>query len=162
MRPNLKQFRDLQADDFTKYPVWVSCHSVDYEEPWYGDTDEETFRPWTGSLPVGTEEMYLVGSTFTLRDGTCLSGFTTPADDDDAWGTIQPQIFSRDGHRISVWFGMFPPANAASEVSARLGKRLEEIFPIHYSVPNGVVRVASSGTIPGLMKVSGRSFEIIK
>jgi hypothetical protein len=43
-RPNLKQFGQLVLDDFVTRPVWASCHSVDYDRPWYNDTDEETFR----------------------------------------------------------------------------------------------------------------------
>ena len=39
-------------DDFATHPVWVSCHSVDYDEPWYDGTDEETFRPWLSEIPV--------------------------------------------------------------------------------------------------------------
>jgi hypothetical protein len=33
------------SDDLITHPVWVSCHSVDYDEPWYDGTNEETFRP---------------------------------------------------------------------------------------------------------------------
>ena len=40
-KPILKQFGDLQASDFARQPVWVSVHTLDNEEPWYDDTDEE-------------------------------------------------------------------------------------------------------------------------
>jgi hypothetical protein len=46
--PELKQFGDLTVDDFARCPAWISCHVQDYDEPWYDETDEETFRPWTG------------------------------------------------------------------------------------------------------------------
>jgi hypothetical protein len=72
-RPELKQYGDLRLEDFLRHPVWVACHTVDYDEEWHDDTDEETFRPWTGALPVGADEMYLVLSSFTLRDGTVMS-----------------------------------------------------------------------------------------
>ncbi len=48
----LKQIQNLRPDDFEEHPVWVLCHIIDYDEPWYDDTDEETFRPWDGPLPV--------------------------------------------------------------------------------------------------------------
>jgi hypothetical protein len=160
-RPILKQYGNLGPADFLSHSVWVSCHSVDYDESWYDDTDEETFRPWTGSLPVGTDEMYLVHATFTLKDGTCLFGFVTSTDDGDAWGIIQPQIFCRDGSLLSVWFGMFPPVNAKFEFCSRLGKKIEEIFPISFTTLPQLTAGISSGIIPGLMKSSGDSFQII-
>src|SRR6185503_15391472 len=46
MRPGLKQFGQLTMEDFDLAPVWASCHSFDSNEPWFDDTDEETFRPW--------------------------------------------------------------------------------------------------------------------
>lgn len=47
-KPELKQFGDLTHEDFDRHPVWIGCHVADYDELWYEDTDEETFRPWTG------------------------------------------------------------------------------------------------------------------
>jgi hypothetical protein len=43
--PILSQFGDLTSEDFDRDPVWVGCHTVDADEPWIDDTDEETFRP---------------------------------------------------------------------------------------------------------------------
>src|SRR5260221_9118267 len=40
--PLLKQAYDLIPDDLAHHPVWVSCHVVDYDEPWYEETDEAT------------------------------------------------------------------------------------------------------------------------
>src|SRR5262249_6827956 len=51
-RLDLIQFGSLGSEHFKAFPVWVSCHSVDFDEEWFDETDEETFRPWTGSLPV--------------------------------------------------------------------------------------------------------------
>jgi hypothetical protein len=79
-KPELKQFGDLTAADFERHPVWIGCHTADYEEPWYEQTDEETFRPRTGDLPADPSEgMLLVRATIQLRDGTTLPGFVTPA-----------------------------------------------------------------------------------
>ena len=69
-KPILKQFGDLVPADFAKHPVWTSVHTLDYDEPWYDDTDEETLRPWTGPLPVGPQEgMLFVRAKLTLADG---------------------------------------------------------------------------------------------
>jgi hypothetical protein len=78
-RPTLKQFIELRQSDFDNYPIWVNCHVVDYDEEWYDDTDEETFRPWTGDIPVFPDDtMYLVTASFQLNDGTIMNGFLTP------------------------------------------------------------------------------------
>jgi hypothetical protein len=78
-KPLLKKFSELRLSDFEKYPVWVNCHVIDYEESWYDDTDEETFRPWLEELPVDPGyTMFLVKSTLTLNDGTVFCGFITP------------------------------------------------------------------------------------
>jgi hypothetical protein len=49
-KPVLKQFGDLTLADFERHPVWVSVHGLDEGAPWYDDTNEETFRPWTDDL----------------------------------------------------------------------------------------------------------------
>src|SRR5262249_46441843 len=104
--PELKQFEDFRSSDFERYPVWINCHTVDYDEPWYESTDEETFRPWTAGLPAGTSEgMLLVRATFHLRDGSRYPGFITPAMDEGDLGTQQPQIFVGD-RRFSFWGGL--------------------------------------------------------
>jgi hypothetical protein len=114
-RPNLKQFGQLVPDDLLTDLVWVSCHSVDYDEPWYDDTDEETFRPWLSDIPVAADEMYLVACEFTMADGSRHQGFATPSFEPDDMGLIQPQIFSPSGKRHVFLLGMFPrqePINA--------------------------------------------------
>src|SRR5579864_2439183 len=66
----VKQFGELTAEDFIQHPVWIAVHGMDDDEPWYEDCGEESFRPWTGPLPVGPEEgMLLVQATLTLADG---------------------------------------------------------------------------------------------
>ena len=77
--PELRQFGDLSPADFDRHPVWVNCHGADDGEPWYEETDEETFRPWTGALPVSQADgMFLVRAQLELRDGGRFRGFITP------------------------------------------------------------------------------------
>ena len=49
-KPELKSSGELSQVDFVRHPVWTNCHVADYDEPWYDDTDEETFRPFFGGL----------------------------------------------------------------------------------------------------------------
>jgi len=103
--PELKQFADLGQSDFDGHPVWIGCHTADYDEPWYDDIDEETFRPWNGPPGPGPSDgMLLVRATLELADGTRFPGFVTPAFDDGDLGIQQPQIFV-GGQRYGFWGG---------------------------------------------------------
>ncbi len=95
--PSLKQFIELTRDDFDRSPIWVGCHTADYDESWYEETDEETFRPWSGRLPVDpVDGMFLVRATASLHDGTSLVAFLTPASRVDDLGRDCP-IFGVTG-----------------------------------------------------------------
>jgi hypothetical protein len=77
-KPELKQFGDLTPADFERHPVWIACHTEDFAEPWFNETDEETFRPWTGPLPVGPSDgMLLVRATFEPHTVSQLCVFVT-------------------------------------------------------------------------------------
>src|SRR5947209_8211431 len=106
-RPSsLKQFGDLTADDFVRHPVWIACHGVDSGEPWYDETDEETFRPWTERPPAGPEQgMLLVRAALTLQDGRMFAGFLTPQHEGKPLdlGVVQPQLFLPSGKRCDSW-----------------------------------------------------------
>jgi hypothetical protein len=61
LKPELKKECDLSPTDFACQAVWLNVHAHDSNEPWYEECDEETFRPWTGSLPfVETKGFVLV------------------------------------------------------------------------------------------------------
>ncbi len=136
-KPILKQFGDLTPSDFEKYPVWVQCHIIDYDEKWYDQTNEETFRPWTGQLPVTPDfAMFLVLADLKLNDGETFSGFVTPAIESEIkgpndLGLIQPQIFTKYGKRIGFWTGMFPKDRTGiDEFYKSMDKNSDQIFPI--------------------------------
>ena len=138
MRPELVQFADLTPSHFARHPVWIQCHVADHEEPWYDDTDEETFRPCTDALPVHPRlGMLLVHAELVLADGTRLEGFVTPAVEkalagpDAGLGLMQPQLFAPTGQRISFWDGMFARPSAQREaVYTVLGRRPAAVFPL--------------------------------
>ena len=110
--PLLVQFAALTAAHFEAHPVWASCHSFDHDEPWYDQTDEETFRPWTNTLPVDPADgMFLVAARLKLADESVLPGFATPvspdAFEDKTLGLLQPQVFLPTCQVIGLWLGMF-------------------------------------------------------
>jgi hypothetical protein len=159
--PELKQFGDLTPEDFERHPVWIGCHTADYGEPWYENTDEETFRPWTGELPVDASEgMLLVKATLELRDGSRHTGFVTPAHDEGDLGTQQPQIFAGN-RRFSFWGGMFGvPEEGRQALYAALGKSPDEVFPLRFSVVPSLASGVTSGQVDGFYRYTQRSLQV--
>jgi hypothetical protein len=146
----------------SEHPIWVACHTVDYDESWYDQTDEETFRPWTGARPVGADAMYLVSCTFRLSDGAAFAGFATPADQSDDLGTMQPQLFDTSGRRHAFWLGMFPVEAEIESFRAALSRPSNRVFPIHFGARSGLTRAACGGSIRGFMKSSDSGAEVLK
>lgn len=157
--PELRQFRDLVIADFERNPVWIGCHTVDYDEPWYGETDEETFRPWTGELPVGPEEgMLLVRATFICHDGDQHQGFVTPSHGPEDLGMQQPQMFV-GGRRFAFWGGVVGvrPEDRTAFYAA-LAKSPDATFPLRFSADPSLATANASGVLRGFYKrdLSGR------
>jgi hypothetical protein len=110
--PELKQSGDLYPADLDRHPAWVSCHGADDGLPWYDATDEGTFRPFTGALPVSQANgMFLVRATFELRVGSRLRGFLTPAFHEADLGVLSPAKVQRG-------------ARARDRSCGRLGRRV--------------------------------------
>lgn len=147
--PLLVQYLDLTAEHFTRHPVWISAHVADTDAPWYDDTDEETFRPWLGALPVGPDDgLFLVRATFTLADGTALPGFLTPQEAPQPAGLeglLQAEVFLPGGRREQFWDGLVPlPAERraalAAQLFADLGKLAGAVFPVRVEAAPGLTR----------------------
>ncbi|HLB08125.1 MAG TPA: hypothetical protein VK617_01225 [Gemmatimonadaceae bacterium] len=167
--PRLVQFGALTLAHFLDSPVWASSHSFDYDEPWYAETDEETFRPWDGPLPVSPNDgMYLVRANFVLADGTPLEGFVTPptayVGGERVLGEIQPQIFLPSGEPIAFWLGMFAqPALACEQLYASLGKNADAVFPISFAVSRDLARDMTPVEIRGFYLVpDGRTVRVVR
>ena len=157
-RPILKQFGDLTPEDFRKYPIWVSVHTLDYDEEWYGETDEETFRPWVGERPVGAEEMFLVSARFKFADGAEFEGFVTPTISYEGlrdMGALQPQVFTPSGQRFAFWHGMFRRAESEKQLYQSFAKSSDQVFPIQFQAPPGLTSCEAAGVIPGFMAIPG-------
>ena len=145
--PELKQFAQLSPSDFRRHPVWVQCHVEDYDQPWYDDTDEETFRPWLGELPVGTDGGFLVRAEILLGDGTKFEGFMTPSPDASP-GFVQPHVFA-DGEAHGFWWGILDLSSRVGPFLQKIGRSEEEVFPVRaIAVPGlalGISEIEMSG-----------------
>jgi hypothetical protein len=152
VKPELRRFGSLTAEDFERFPVWLGCHVADYDEPWYEDTDEETFRPWTGDLPVSPADgMYLVKATATLADGSSLPAFLTPAAGNDL-GLVQPQAFI--SRRLFSFWGGMPgvPKATRDDFYAALGKGPDAEFPIQFIAPATLVQGGAAVEVAGFYR----------
>ena len=160
--PTLRQFADLTAQDFQDCPVWIACHTADYEEPWYDDTDEETFRPFRGQLPASPEAgMMLVRADIVLNDGTRLPGFDAtafpdePEDNGRILGTQQPMAFTRAG-QVRFWYGGFEPAQHVIDHAYRaLEREATAVFPLRFSASPGLTTGKANGTADGFYWLKG-------
>ena len=94
--PEPKQREHLSLTDFQRSPVWVGVHNLDFAEPWHEDADEDTYRPWTGSLPVPAKPgIVLVAASFDLCDGSCYEGYVRATPED--WDVPPPPRRMRNG-----------------------------------------------------------------
>jgi len=153
-KPLLKQFGELKPADFDTVPVWASCHSFDNDEPWYDDTDEETFRPWAGSLPVDPSDgMFLVRATLRTADGREFAGFVTPAVPQAGpdLGLLQPNLAAA-ARFFAFWGGI---AGVSPEEKAAFYSLLHAdagIFPIRFSCDAALASGVCSGLIAGFYR----------
>jgi hypothetical protein len=156
-RPLLKQFGDLTEQDFAGHPVWLNCHVADYEEPWYDETDEETFRPWSGGLPADLGSgMLLVRARAVLRDGSEHPAFLTPDPGGDL-GQVQPQVFA-GGRLFSFWGGVpgIAPEGRRAFYDA-VGKGPDAVFPMRVAVEPGLVEGGDCAVeVQGFYRTQGR------
>lgn len=167
-KPILKQFRDLKPKDFVDHPIWVQCHVIDYDEKWYDETDEETFRPWIGNIPVSPDHaMFLVKADLLLSCGDTFTGFLTPClnseyKHENDLGLIQPQIFTKAGERFGFWTGMFPIEKSDIDHFYKLmEKGPDQIFPIIYKAEHGLSSGVTSGKINGFLTKRGNDNVLI-
>lgn len=152
-RSVLKQFGELRYADFAKHPVWASVHTLDYDAPWYDDTDEDSFRPWKGKLPVLPREgMFLVRAKLALADGRVLDGFVTPQiiSEPVDLGIIQPHLFLPSGTKIGFWDGWSKRHPKERKILyIELGKDPKAIFPTQFAAVKGLAKGHVAGSIPG-------------
>jgi hypothetical protein len=144
---------DFTPADFQRYPVWLHCHIADYDEPWYDETDEETFRPWPGRLPANPEAgTLLLRASVVLRDGSQYPGFLSPSADGDP-GLMQPRVFAGNG--LFMFWGGMPGVSADSRRSfyAAVGKGPDAIFPLRVTAESGLVEGECSIEVKGFYRM---------
>jgi hypothetical protein len=152
-RPELKQFSDLTPSDFERHPVWVNCHVVDYDEPWYDDTDEETVRPWAGPIPVARGDSLLVRADFVAADGSRFTGFLTPSESSWPYATNQPHLFAGP-FMIGFWEGAVPGvARLRSRLYEVTGKSAEKLFPFRAATSAGLVEPPVEDLVEGFYSI---------
>jgi hypothetical protein len=156
----LRQVPELSPADFAEYPVWIACHVVDYDEPWYDDTDEATVRPWTEPLPVDPSISFLlVRARVVLRDDTEYVGFVTPATGGDL-GDSQPHAFVA-GRLISFWGGQFGvPEEMRRAFYAGVAKTPSDIFPLRVIASPDLVRGGYGTEVLGFYRMTPGGFAI--
>ena len=137
--PIFRNCDDISPGDFEQHPVWVSCHLVDYDEPWYDDVDEEEFRALESGLPIDRDTVAYISATFHTAKGIELSGYI------ENWGEptgrnslldYSPTLFGPAGNRISFWhgntyeFGTDHLDQCMSQFREAVGGPLKEHFPL--------------------------------
>ena len=159
--PELKQFEQLSPLDFDRHPVWVACHMVDSGEPWHGETNEETFRPWTAGFPVtSSEAIFLVRATFEEPDGSHHPGFITPALSDRDLGTMQPQMFVGGG-RFGFWGGIVGITEKRRQAFyAAIRKDATTAFPLRFSADPRLATGTVAGQVDGFYRSNGSNIQI--
>jgi hypothetical protein len=122
--PLLKNQSSLLRADFDRHPVWVRVHDYDREQPWYGDSTDQTYRPWEGPLPLQPRSPFhlvLVAASFRLSNGDSYPGYFNPATTE--WDVPLPPRKIKDGSYT-----------ASKQWSARRGGSPLSILAIHRPV----------------------------
>jgi hypothetical protein len=179
--PEMKQECDLSSADFVRHPVWVGVHNYDPDEPWYEQSDEETFRPWNGPLPFSEARGFvLVAATFELADGSVWPGYCRSVRDDwdlpfeASWSSmhggnqlsvllLQSPIIFIDGRSFD--FQLRIPELRKSAIRSfytAIGKQPGDVFPIRFAAGSGLAEGIVLGRLDGFYNfpLGKSSFEI--
>jgi len=125
---------------------------VDYDEPWNDETDEETFRPWTGELPADPSEgMLLVRATLTLHDGTTFKGFRHAYLGGRSRPAATPHVRRRATLRV-LGRQVRSARGDCQRFYAALGRSADAVFPVAFSVDPGLATGVTSGIVEGFRK----------
>lgn len=151
-----KSFSDLRCDDFDAWSIWVGCHGLDQNAPWYEDTDEESFRPWRESLPIDISVgMFLVLAKARFATGQVVTGFLTPDVEMSDLGVLQPHLFLPSGSPFGSWEGMFPNPDQRRRIYDEFGVVSDQLFPIQFSVDPAFLGRAVTVIVDGFHSCPG-------
>lgn len=176
LKPELKQIGNLTHSDFQRHPVWVGVHNIDQGKPWYGSSDESTYRPNTERLPLAAESgAVLVRANFILCDGSRYPGYVRAASPnwdmplrkgmatarslsggDSAHALLgfqQPHIFVSQ-EVFYFWGGVSGVAPAKRQrFYAAIGKPAEAIFPIAFAADADLATGLTDGEVSGFYRM---------
>jgi hypothetical protein len=161
-KPTLKRIHDFVPSDFDASPVWVCAYVFDHDEPWHGEVDEVTYRPWEGSLPFTDRPwfVYALGrAQFRLADGDTLDGYSAPPGPPsglvaDELSSMQPVLFLPDNRHCPFWLGRRAAAEEVRGLYDALGKRAADVFPIECSFDPRLFGDRFALSIPGICSLT--------
>ena len=147
MKKIRKQVYDLTPADLQAHPMWE--FALD-EEGVHGQ-DEATVRPLERNA-YGPEDLGIVRTKFTLADGTVLTGFITPPDEDDPDGIVHPSMVTERGH-VGLWFGLLKPSPLElKDLYKLLVRNAKQVFPIEYVTDCPLTGGPVSGRLEGFQR----------
>jgi hypothetical protein len=164
--PVLKQFRHLTRADFEVHPVWVQVWTTDRGEPWRDSSDEETFRPWLGSVPVDPERGdFLARAELLFADGSVHMGFMSPIPQTriNDLGFAQPRLFSSNDAMHAFWCGLLRVVKDEIEAFyAAVGRHSDQVFPIRARIEKALAMGTTECVIPGFATTRSGKTEYFK
>jgi hypothetical protein len=145
--PELREEADLTELDFERHPVWIGVHNFDSEEDWYEDSNEETYRPWLGSLPFSEQRgLALVAAILEFADGSRFAGYYSTARDLDD----QCPRFFVDGRVYNFVRSVRQPArDQMLEFFGSLKKSPSEVFPVKFWQRSDLNTLVTEGIVSG-------------
>jgi len=121
MSENWKPVDELTLREIQEKPIWKS----DYDHA-VCPTDLTTHPD-----PNIDQATYIVLTTFTLNDGTVMTGYCSPADDSGI-DYIQPVIII-DGSHVQLWDEENARETDKLLIAKKLFRSVDQIFPLKYS-----------------------------
>lgn len=153
-----KQVYDLTLEDLRVYPVWEFA----LDEEGLPGQDEETVRPFVYTSPLDPGDgIMVVPASFTLADGTEMSGYLTPTHQGKDIGYIRPTIITEAG-QVGFWFGVgsLGPGKV-SQYYSKLRKGPLQVFPLYFRSNVALIGGSVEGTIMGFLHyVDMHSYEV--
>jgi hypothetical protein len=143
-----KQVYELTLHDLSLFAIWEFRLDDEGE-----GQDESTVRPYTISGPFDPAGgMFVVRAAFTLADGSRMRGYFTPPGRGDAGlGTLQPIIVTDRG-QVRFWCGTAAPDSKRLAHSYELlGKKAEQVFPVHFYSEVELVHGMVRWSVPGFL-----------
>jgi hypothetical protein len=116
----MKLLSELTAADLRQHKVW-QYHGV-------SDLKAQITASSRTSLREEESSVFLAATDFQLHDGTRHVGYCSPTDP-SGLDYLQPFILVGMEH-VALWHEEQPAETAAQMIAVRLGRNLDQVFPI--------------------------------